>query len=215
MPDTFSRPPLATTGEALADGYTDRLISQIHPHSISFTEVCVSMLQSLFHHITTHWPNKSNISAELQPFHHVRSELEYSNDVVLRDGYIVLPAALQQKVRKHPGMVHMKWKLRDSNWWPGLDTQLEFLIKHCEGFQHSGKSQLPDPISPISIPRLLGPWKHLGLDFAGPYSTAPHWQQFVVSIVNYYSGYPEVLLTIDIRASRRTVPSHLFGAGVH
>ncbi len=39
VPDMLSRLPLATTGEALADGYTDHLISQIHPHGISFAEV--------------------------------------------------------------------------------------------------------------------------------------------------------------------------------
>ncbi len=99
--------------------------------------------------------------------------MDFSNDVVLCDGHIVLPTALQQRVLMmahvgHPGMVRMKWKLRDSCWWPGLDAQVEFLIKHCEGCQHSGKSQPPDHIPPISILKQSGPWKCLGLDLAGP-----------------------------------------------
>ncbi len=101
----------------------------------------------------------------------------------------------------HPGMVHMKQKLRDCYWWTGLDTQVEFLIKHCEGCQHSGKIQPPDPILPISIPNPSGPWKCLGLDLADPYSMVPYRQQLVISIVSYYNGYPDVLLTTDIWAS--------------
>ncbi len=99
MPDTLSRLPLPSTGDALADGYTDHLISQIRPHGISFAEVqqCTAAdptLQSECHFIDTHWP-----------------------------------------------------------------------------------------------------------DLLSPYSTAPHHQQFIVSIVDYYSSFPEVLLTTDIQAS--------------
>ncbi len=150
--------------------------------------------------------SKSTILAKLRPYFHVCGELEHSNGVILCDGRIVLPATLQQKVLMmahagHPGMVRMKQKLRDSYWWPGLDSQVEFVVKHCEGCQYSRKSQPPDPILPISILKPPGPWKRLGLDLAGPYSTAPHQQQFIVSIFNYYSRYLEVLLTTDTWAS--------------
>ncbi len=122
--------------------------------------------------------------------------------MVLCNGRIVLPAALQQKVVT---MAHatetMKRKLHDSCWWPGLDAQIEFLVKHCEGCQYSRKSHPPDPILPISVPKPLGPWKCFGLDLAGPYSTALHLQQFVISIIDYYSGYPEVLMMTDVWAT--------------
>ncbi len=119
-------------GDALADGYTDHLISQICPHGISFAEVqqCMTadpLLQSMCQHIDSYWPNKSAISAELWPYFHVCGELDNSNGVILHDSCIVLPAALQQKVLMmahagHPDMVRMKQKLCDSYWWPGLDT---------------------------------------------------------------------------------------------
>ncbi len=41
----------------------------------------------------------------------------------------------------------------------------------------------------------------MGLDLASPYSTAPHRQQFIISIIDYYSGYPEVLMLTDVLAS--------------
>ncbi len=66
---------------------------------------------------------------------------------------------------------------------------------------HKGLNPPPHPILPLSVLKPLGPWKRLGLDLAGPYSTALHRQQYVVSIVDYYSGYLEVHISTDIRAS--------------
>ncbi len=99
----------------------------------------------------------------------------------------------------HPGMVWMKWKLRESYWWPG--TQVEMIVQMCTGCQLSGKSQPPDPVSPISVPKPTIPWKWLGLDISVPFATAPHKEHFVVSIIDYHSGYPKVLLTTDIHSS--------------
>ncbi len=36
----------------------------------------------------------------------------------------------------------------------------------------------------------------------GPFSTAQHREQFVVSVVDHYSRFPEVLLTTDIRSAK-------------
>ncbi len=88
VPDMLSHLPLPSTGDALADGYTDCLISQICPHGISFTEVqqCTTadtMLQSVCHYINSYWPNKSTISAELWPcFHvHICGDLTLAGDL--------------------------------------------------------------------------------------------------------------------------------------
>ncbi len=101
----------------------------------------------------------------------------------------------------HPGMVRMKRKLRETYWWPGLDTQVETIVRTCTGCQLSGKSQPPDPVPPITVPKPTLPWKRLGLDISGPFATAPHREQFVVSVIDYHSGYPEVLLTTGICSS--------------
>ncbi len=58
----------------------------------------------------------------------------------------------------------------------------------------------PDPILLTSIPKPSMPWKRLGLDLAGPYSTTPHCQQFITSVADYHSEYPEVLLTTDVHS---------------
>ncbi len=95
----------------------------------------------------------------------------------------------------------MKQKLRESYWWPGLDTQVETIVQTSTGCQLIGKSQPPDPVLSISILKPTMPWKQLGLDISGPFATVPHREQFMVSIVDYRSGYPEVLPTTDVRST--------------
>ncbi len=82
-----------------------------------------------------------------------------------------------------------------------LDSQVEQLVCCCKGCQRSDKSQTPDPVLLIAIPKPPNPWVHVGLDIAGPYHTAPQRQQFVVTLVDYMSGYPDLLLTTGIRSS--------------
>ncbi len=98
-------------------------------------------------------------------------------------------------------MVRMKCKLWDIYWWPGLDTQVEMVARSCPGCQMSRKSHSLGSIPPISIPRPAVPWKCLGLDISGPFATSPQNKQFVISVVDYHSGYPEVLLSIDIHSA--------------
>ncbi len=121
-------------------------------------------------------------------------------------GRLVLPKLLQAKVLQgahmgHPGMVQMKQKLCDSYWWPRLDTQVEIVVRSCPGCQMSSKSHPPDPIPLISVPKPTLPWKRLGLNISGPFATAPQNKQFVISVADYCSGYPEILISMDIWSS--------------
>ncbi len=117
----------------------------------------------------------------------------------------MLPVGLMHNVLRmahigHPGMVKMKCRLRETYWWPGLDSQVEQLVKCCEGCQMSSKSQPPDPILKWAIPKPDKPWSRVAIDISGPFHTVPQKEQFVVSVVDYFSGFLEVLLATDIRS---------------
>ncbi len=64
----------------------------------------------------------------------------------------------------------------------------------------SSKSQPPDPILKHAIPKPDRPWSQVSIDTSGPFHTTPQNEQFVVSVVDYFSGFLEVLLTTDIRS---------------
>ncbi|MCP3661683.1 MAG: hypothetical protein GY696_04180, partial [Gammaproteobacteria bacterium] len=54
----------------------------------------------------------------------------------------------------HPGMVRMKRLLHQPYWWPGIDKQVERLVKQCEACQRSAKSRpaLSKESTPIPAP---------------------------------------------------------------
>lgn len=56
----------------------------------------------------------------------------------------------------------------------------------------------------IQIPIPSEPWKKLAIDITGPFAIAPQSQRYVVVIIDYYSKFPEVLLTNDISSKRLT-----------
>ncbi len=76
------------------------------------------------------------------------------------------------------------------------------MVKYCEGCQKSAKLQPPDPIPKLHIQKPDQAWSRIGIDIAGPFSTVPHCEQFIVSVVDHFSGFPEVLLTTDILSSK-------------
>ncbi len=117
----------------------------------------------------------------------------------------MLLAALTHKVLcmahiGYPGMFKMKHRLHETYWWPGLDSQVEQLVKCCESCQMSSKSQLPDSIPKHAILKPDKLWSWVSIDISGPFHTAPQKEQFVVSVVDHFSGFLEVLLTTDIHS---------------
>ncbi len=211
VPDMLSPLPLSTTGPAVDDFDVLCLFQQIQSHSISFSEIkkhtqSDPLLLTVLHFVDTHWLHKDQIPNSLHPFYSVQGELEILEGILLHEGHIVVPQALQPKLLHmahagHPGMVRMKCHLRETYWWPGLDMQVEQLVRCCELCQWISKSQPPDPIPLQSIPKHSAPWKCLGIDLAGPLATAPMHHLFIVSVVDYYSSYPEVLLTTNTCSS--------------
>ena len=114
------------------------------------------------------------------------------------DHCFVVPASLQCRIlhaahEGHPGIVRAKRLLCTTYWWPGLDTQVEDFIKHCLACQDSAKAHKPVVVPHSAIPRPTEAWHKLGLDICGPFATAPRHQHFITTVIDYASGYPEVL----------------------
>ncbi len=70
----------------------------------------------------------------------------------------------------------------------------------CEGCQMSSRLQPADQIPKHAILKPDKPWSRVAIDISGPFRTMPQKEQFVVSVVDYFSGFPEILLTTDIRS---------------
>lgn len=79
-----------------------------------------------------------------------------------------------------------------------MDLLVHKVILNCLLCQLNDKTAktAPVPLQPVDFPD--GPWQKLGLDIVGPFEHAASGCRFAISLVDYYSKWPEVfILTFD------------------
>lgn len=163
------------------------------------------VLSTLSTYIRHGWPVK--VPEELLTYSRVRAELSCWNDTCVARGLCtVVPRALQARVlamahEGHLGIVRLKQRCRDVVWWPGIDREIEALVKDCTACLLSGKTRAPappPPMQPLDWPSQ--PWEHLQLDVCGELHGVPHHQRFLVVIYDLHSKWPEVTPTGSVTA---------------
>ena len=132
-----------------------------------------------------------NFSELSRPYKPIRDELCILGRIVMRGNRIVVPVALRERMLRlghegHLGIVGTKRNLRTRVWWPGIDLDVERLVKQCHSCQITGKPLDRDPIRVTEMPN--GPWEDLAADLLGP---LPNGDSILV-VVDYYSRYYEI-----------------------
>ncbi|KAL2098371.1 hypothetical protein ACEWY4_007578 [Coilia grayii] len=99
------------------------------------------------------------------------------------------------------GIVRTKQRLRELYWWPGMDTDVQAAIKSCVTCAQHDKTAVVKaaPLTPVSLPD--GAWEKLAIDIVGPYLHAPPDCRYAITLVDYYSKWPEVAFTSDVTCS--------------
>ena len=112
------------------------------------------------------WPVAA--SDELKPYVARKLELTLQDDCVLWVTRVVIPKKLQASIleelhKDHAGFYRIKALARSYVWWPGLDREVEQLVKSCLPIQNA-------PSVALLHPRLwpAKPWQCIHVDFAGP-----------------------------------------------
>jgi hypothetical protein len=77
-------------------------------------------------------------------------------------------------------------------------------VKTCLACQRSAKSTCPTGIPNFKIPKPEEAWKKIGIDITGPFYNAPKQWQYIVVVIDYYSSFPELLMTTDITTNTIT-----------
>ena len=128
-------------------------------------------LALLKHIITQGWPNSIKVVPNvLQPYSTFREELMVECGIVLKGTWIVIPTKKHEAVLKlihesHLGLNKCKLRAKDTNYWPGLNNQLERLILNCDlclKYSHSKHKQEPSMFLGQELP--LHPWSKLVSD---------------------------------------------------
>lgn len=175
-----------------------------------------AILAQVFEATQKGWRYSQN--QQLSPYYQRRDELTIDNGCIMWGMRIVIPNKLRSKVLEelhvgHLGVVKMKTLARSFVWWPGIDQQIEQLVKGCSGCQRVQNMPKAAPLHPWEWPAT--PWQRVHIDFAGPFMGNTY-----LVVVDACSKWPEVFVmnsttsahTIDVLRclfARTGVPEQL------
>lgn len=130
--------------------------------------------------------------------HYVRrhSELSSESGIVMWGYRVVIPCKLRKSVlnslhASHFGMVKTKSIARSYVWWPRIDSDIEELVKGCNGCLSVRPS--PQKAALIPWPSAGKTWSRIHIDYAGPMKS-----DYYFIVTDSYSKWPEVFRTKTI-----------------
>ena len=159
-------------------------------------------------YIMNGWPRKfSSIDPRdaeiLKPFHHVKDELTICDEIIMRYDRIIVPRELTGVIvnlahESHQGITRTKQRLRELYWWPLMDKQVMAVVNSCLKCQNNDKSikQKTAPLIPVPYPEK--PWSKLAIDIVGPFERASSECRYAITLIDYYSKWPEVGFTSSV-----------------
>ena len=202
--DCLSRLPLPETDTAYAEEIESVAAVLTDLSAVpedNFPSECSAcpVLTKLRVQIQKGWPSrKTTLEPDLQPYFPIRHELAVMNDCIVRGTHRLLaPESLQTRLifighETHQGIVRTKQCLRELYWWPKMDSQIETVIRNCSTCRQNDKSTVTHdaPLQPVPSPAAA--WEKVSVGIIGPFETAPPDCRFAISLVDYFSKWPEV-----------------------
>ena len=128
------------------------------------------LLSRVLQYIQQGWPIHGD--QELKPFWSKQTELTVQDGCLLWGSRVVIPQPgrkqlLQELHEGHPGISRMKSLARTFLWWPGMDANIEEMVKRCSECQKNRAAPPVAPLHPWNWP--TRPWARVHIDFAGPF----------------------------------------------
>ena len=82
-----------------------------------------------------------------------------------------------------------------------MDSDVEAAIKSCTTCSQHDKTAITRaaPLQPVPFP--IAAWEKLAMDIVGPFHSAPPDCRFAITLVDYYSKWPEVAFTSDVTSA--------------
>ena len=151
-------------------------------------------LLKVIHYVQSGWPEVRNeVNEEARPFWWVRHNLYMAsvgeNFILLMNGRTVIPAQQQKKTvsnlhEGHQGIEKTRPRARDSVYWPGMNQDIEEMVKRCSECRTLLPVNIKKPLHQPLLP--TRPWDKLGIDL---YSLNDREYQIVT---DYFSSFTEV-----------------------
>lgn len=125
---------------------------------------------------------------------------------------IIPPIGLRKRVIElchegHFGIVRTKRRVKCSYWWPGIDMEVERIVRECGECADSDKSlkTMRPKLLPMECPVMV--WDLLAVDFVGPVQSGNGESKFIIVLIDYFSKWVE--LEIVEKADADTVVKFL------
>ena len=198
--DTLSRAPLSTPstyddlelekdvscfiGEVLqALPISDTRLEEVRQHQAE-DHTC----RLITSYIDEGWPDKSNLSGTVGMYWQHQSHLTIEAGIILYDGRLLIPSSLRQTILDrihsgHQGITKCRMRARQSVWWPGINREIEDLVKNCKMCIKTLNNP-PEPLIPTPTPQF--PWQKIATDLF------EYKKKQYILIVDYYSRFTEV-----------------------
>ena len=124
------------------------------------------------------------------------------NSLILRRNRLMVPISLRKRMLQlaheaHLGVTKTKSILRDKIYFPGMDAQVEALLKSCLACTANARSDPPPPLQPSPLPPL--PWHTVNIDFLGPLPN----RSYLLVVIDQRTRFPKV----EIIGSTAAIPT--------
>uniref|UniRef100_A0A5S6QPI0 RNA-directed DNA polymerase n=1 Tax=Trichuris muris TaxID=70415 RepID=A0A5S6QPI0_TRIMR len=157
------------------------------------------------------WPERARLPDELKVYFEKKDELSFEDGILLRQGRIVAPTRLRDRIlamlhEGHPGIVAMKSMARFQVWWPGIDKEIEKHVNQCEPCQRNRQRPPEVPLIPWNVP--TEPWTRIHVDIAGLFEDR-YWLVIVDAHSKWLEGLQLVGSCLPVRFRHRRIGSVL------
>ena len=116
--------------------------------------------------------------------------------MIMRGDKIIPPTGIRTRLLNichegHLGISKTKGRIRNAYWWPGLDKDVEKLIRDCVECNNADKSHtiLRPQLHPLPCPDM--PWDRIGIDITGPVQDQDS-TKYIIVLIDYFSKWPEI-----------------------
>jgi len=131
------------------------------------------------------------------------SEYTLLDGIIFRKNRILIPSSLRPKILQelhstHMGITKMKQLARRYVYWPGIDRDIERLVRGCESCALTRSNPPKAPVHPWDPPE--NNWERIHIDYAGPVQN----YNFLVC-VDAKSKWAEIKMIRDTPTSTSTI----------
>ena len=203
--DGLSRLPLSSSTEDNVDDVETTLfnIAQIEYLPVTAEQVQRAtakdaLLSRVLQFTKLGWPTA--VDESLLGYFNRRHEISVEGGCLLWGIRVIVPEKLQKRVldelhKDHLGIVRMKSKARSYVWWPGVDQNIEDLVRSCLACQEVRNTPPTAPLHPWLWP--TKPWRRIHIDFAGPFL-----KRMFLLVTDAHSKWPEIIEMASTTSTR-------------